>query len=334
MVVIVGKKYYNVPTMVIYIYGEDTFRSRQYLDEQVVRFKQARDPQGYNVTFLDAQKAEPGKIVSEILAMPFLAEKRLIVVENILSISDKEFLQAIIERIKDNKIPETNIVIFWQGEKLGKVKEIKDFHAILAKEKYAHEFSALDISALSAWINTEVKKRDGKISSVAVNYLAQNSAGDMWFLNSLIDQLVAYTAGKEITVYDVNLFLDEKVDDNVFNMVEAIVSGNKKQAYKLLEEQRRLGEDDFKLFGLIVWQFRILLAARSLFETSENMGADVMAKELGIHPFVLKKNLTLIKRYTLKKLQQIYNELLQMDVKAKTGQADLGLALDLLIQKI
>src|SRR3989339_208642 len=237
--------------MVIYIYGEDTFRSRQYLQEQVERFKQTRDPQGYNV---------------EILATPFLAEKRMLVVENILSISDKEFLKQLIDRIKNNKIPESNIVIFWQGEKLSKVKEVKDLHALLSKEKYTKEHELLIGSQLVNFIISEVKNRGAKIAAVAVNYLAQNVAGDMWFLNSLLDQLVAYAQEKEISLADVKLFLEEKVDDNVFNMVEAIVSGNKKQAFKLVTEQRRMGEDDFKLFGLIVWQFRIILQMRSLFD--------------------------------------------------------------------
>ena len=320
--------------MVIYIYGEDTFRSRQYLQEQVEKFKKARDPQGYNVVFLDAQKCEPGKIVSEILATPFLAEKRLVVVENILSISDKEFLQQLIDRIKNNKIPESNIVIFWQGEKLGKVKEIKDLHALLSKEKYVQEFSLLVGSQLANFIISESKKRGVKISSIAVNYLAQNIAGDIWFLNSLLYQLMAYGKDKEIQIADVNLFLDEKVDDNIFNMVEAIVSGNKKQAYKLITEQRRLGEDDFKLFGLIVWQFRILLQMRSAFEQQESVSSEAMSKVLGLHPFVVKKNLSLVKKYNKKQLTNIYDQLLKMDFKAKTGQADLGLMLDLLIQFI
>lgn len=320
--------------MVIYIYGEDTFRSRQYLKEQVERFKQTRDPQGYNVSFFDAQKIEPGKIVSEVLAAPFLAEKRLIVVENILSISDKDFLQQLIDRIKDKKIPESNIVIFWQGEKLGKVKEVKDLQAVLLKEKFSQEFPVLRGSDLSAWIIAELKKRNGKISGTAANYLAQNVAGDIWFLNSLIDQLLAYSREKEISLEDVNLFLDEKVDDNVFNMVEAIVSGNKKQANKLIQEQRRLGEDDFKLFGLIVWQFRTLLMMRSAFESQDGLGSDDMAKELGLNPFVVKKNLALVKKYTLKKLEAIHSVLLDMDQKSKTGQGDLGLMLDLLIEKV
>lgn len=320
--------------MVIYIYGEDSYRSRQYLSDQITKFKTARDPQGYNVAIFDAQKVESGKILSEILSSPFLAEKRLIVVENILSISDKDFLGSLIERIKEKKIPESNIVIFWQSEKLSKVKEVKELEAILKKEKYAQEFEILVGSALSAWIYAEVKKRNGKISNQAVSYLAQNTVGDIWFLMSLLDQLVAYTSGEEIGLSQVNLFLDEKVDDNAFNMVDAVVSGNKKQAYKLLQEQRRIGEDDFKIFGLIVWQFRTLLAARSLFDVSENMSSEAMAKELGIHPFVLKKSLSLVKRYNKKQLSNIYAQLLDLDFKAKTGQVDLGLGLDLLIQKI
>jgi DNA polymerase-3 subunit delta len=320
--------------MVIYIYGEDTFRSRQYLQEQVERFKQTRDPQGYNVVFLDAQKCESGKITSEILATPFLAEKRMLVVENILSISDKDFLQQLIDRIKNNKIPESNIVIFWQGEKLGKVKEVKDLHALLSKEKYAKELELLIGSHLTNFIASEAKNRGANISVVAINYLAQNIAGDMWLLNSLLDQLIALAHDKEISLADVNLFLEEKVDDNVFNMVEAIVSGNKKQAFKLVTEQRRLGEDDFKLFGLIVWQFRIILQMHSLFDEQNNISSDVMAKELDLHPFVVKKNLSLIKKYNKKQLSDIYEQLLKIDFKAKTGQGDLGLMLDLLIQRM
>jgi len=168
--------------MIIYIYGADTYRSRQYLNDQITKFKQARDPQGYNVVVLDAQKVEGGKILAEILSSPFLAEKRLVVVENILSTSDKEFLDKLIERIKNKKIPDSNILIFWQGEKLGKVKEIKELETILKKEKYIQEFVALVGSALNAWIAQEAKKRQAKISASAIDYLALNTGSDMWFL--------------------------------------------------------------------------------------------------------------------------------------------------------
>ena len=74
--------------MIIYIYGEDTFRSRNYLKQQVERFKKERDPQGMNVVVLDGQKVESRRLWNEITAAPFLAEKRLVIVQNILSSKD------------------------------------------------------------------------------------------------------------------------------------------------------------------------------------------------------------------------------------------------------
>jgi DNA polymerase-3 subunit delta len=127
--------------------------------------------------------------------------------------------------------------------------------------------------------------------------------------------------------------LNEKVDDNIFNMVDAIVSGNRKQAFKLLEEQRRLGQDSYKLFGLITWQFRILLGMRDLFDREDNLSSDQMAKKLGIHPFVAKKNLYLVKRFSLNKLKDLHRQLLDIDFKTKTGQGDQDLLVDLFVGK-
>jgi len=324
--------------MIIYIYGEDTFRSRQYLKEQVKKFKVARDPQGYNVIFLDAAKVEASRILSEIVALPFLAEKRMIVVENILLGSD-ELFDELKNRIDNEKVPESNVVIFWQGAKVvtkGKQKKnslAEELEQILLKGKYAQEFCKLSEDKLLVWINQEIKKAGGRISRLAAVFLSRNINGDMWALSGLLEQLSLYAGNKEVELSDVQLFLGEKADDNVFNLVEAIVSGNHKQAFKLLADQENLGEDKFKIFGLIVWQFRLLLQLRSLFECEDDLTSDRAATKLKIHPFVAKKNWPIIKKYSLAKLKEIYNQLLEIDIKTKTGQGDQSMLLDLFVRR-
>lgn len=352
--------------MIIYIYGEDTFRSHEYLKEQVAKFKTARDPQGYNVVFVSAAKAEAAKVMSEIMAAPFLAEKRMVVVENVLSSSDKGLLGELIGRINGvipaqagiqssrspiksgmtvkHGFPESNIIVFYQSEPLSKVKEAKEMQALLEKEKYAKKFESLVGAQLIAWINSEIKNRGGKISGAASQYLAANVAGDMWHLNSLLDQLVAYShlpvtppqAGgdkKEIQLVDIQLFLEEKIDDNVFNLTDAIIAGNHKLAFKLLDGQRQLGVDDAQIFGAVIWQFRVLVSMRDLFERAD-VKSDDMAKTLKIHPFVVKKNLAVVKKYSLEKLKQIYNHLLEVDIKVKTGYADQAILMDLFVASV
>lgn len=319
--------------MIIYLYGEDTFQSRQYLKQQVERFKKERDPQGMNVVFLDAQK-DASKVWNEISSSPFLAERKLIVVQNIFLSKDTDVIESLVESVKNNKLPATNVIVFWQGEPMSKTKAVQELHKLLAKEKWAKEFAPLVGAAMANWIKTEVASRGGTISSASLNYLVQNIGKDTWYANSLIDQLVAYANKKEISIADVQLFLEEKTDDNIFNMVDAIVAGNKKLAFKLLEEQRRLGEDEVYIFSMILRQFRILISMRDLFNRQETISSDSMAKMLSLHPFVAKKSLPLIKKYPLEKLKDIYRELLEIDIKTKTGLADQSWLIDLFVGKL
>ncbi|PIT88568.1 MAG: DNA polymerase III subunit delta [Candidatus Magasanikbacteria bacterium CG10_big_fil_rev_8_21_14_0_10_36_32] len=323
--------------MIIYIFGEDTFLSRQFLKEQVMKFKKTRDPQGFNTIFLNGLKENEDKIIGEIVAFPFLSERRMIVIENLLSSNDKDLLNRIIDLIKNNKIPESNVVMFWQGESFGKTNEIKELAKLLQNKKHVYnfyEFKYFLPSELRSWIIKEVKARGGIIEHSAASYLGENINQDMWLLNSLIDQLIAFKNDNEIKLSDVRLFLDEKVVDNIFQAVESIVSGDKKTAFKLLNEQRRLGQSDTYLFGMILRQFRILLQLRDLWEREDQTTSDSMAKLLGLHPFVVKKSLPLVKRYSMIQLKNYYTELFEVDIKTKTGLAAQDILIDCFVGKI
>ncbi|MFA5061615.1 MAG: DNA polymerase III subunit delta [Patescibacteria group bacterium] len=320
--------------MIIFIHGEDTYRSSNYLKQTVDRFKKERDPQGLNVVVLDGQKDEAGRFWDEITAAPFLAERRMVVIKNVLSNKDADIIEALTEGIKKKRIPENNVAVFYQAEPLGKAKIGQDLSKLLAKEKWAMEFENLSGAKLSAWVKAEITQRGGKISQPAINYLCQNIGKDVWYLDSLMDQLVSFAEQKEISLSDAQLFLEEKIDDSIFNMVDSIIAGNRKLAFKLLQEQRRTGNDDMYIFGMILRQFRILIEMRDLYNREENITSDAVAKKLELHPFVVKKSLPLMKRYSLAKLKEVYKQLLDIDIKTKTGQGDQSLLIDLFVGKI
>lgn len=319
--------------MIVYIYGADTFNSREYLKYTVDQFKKARDPHGYNTAILDGQKESLDKILSELKSAPFLSERRMVVLENILSNKDKELLAGLLNFLIDKKIPESNVLLVWQGEKTSIVKESKDLQTFLSKEKFAREFKTMNEMEAVSWAQKKIEAGGGKIERPALNYLCQNVDGDTWLLNSLINQLLYYKNGAEINLSDTQLFLEEKAVDDIFAMAESVAEGNRKKAFKLVEDQRRLGQEDGLLFSMILRQFKILLEIRDLFEREDNLRSDDMAKMLKLHPFVVKKSLPLVKRYSLQKLKDIYKELLDIDIGVKTGRIKQGLAIDFFIGK-
>jgi DNA polymerase-3 subunit delta len=286
------------------------------------------------VAVLDCAREDAGKIMEQLLASPFLAEKRMVVLENVLSATGKKDLQEeILSRIKEKRIPESNVVLFWEGEGKTKTDVSKKLHEVLSKEKFAQEFRELAGVQLSSWIRQEIEARGGIIDSQALSYMSTHVGGNMWSLNSLVDQLTNYTSSK-ITLGDVQLFLEEKFDDNIFNLVDAIVGKQPKQVFRMIQEQYSKGEDAQFIFAMILRQIRILVELRDLFEREDNLQSDAIAKRLNLHPFVVKKSLPLIKRYTLLQLQYIYQKLLELDIKTKTGQGGQSLLLDVLVGRI
>ncbi len=210
----------------------------------------------------------------------------------------------------------------------------KELWEILSKEKYSQNFEILTGTKLAAWINQEIKEQTGTINQAALSYLMNNSLGDTWKLNSLIEQLLAYKQNLEIELADVQLFLNEKIDDNIFNLVDAIVGKLTKQVFQMIQEQYRKGEDAGYIFAMILRQFKILLELRDLFEREDKLTSDQIAQKTGLHPYVVKKSLPLIKRYTMVELKNIYEQLLEIDIKTKTGQGDQSLMLDLFVGKL
>jgi len=322
--------------MIIFLYGKDTFRSKQQLRRMVAKFKTDRDPQGLNVSFLDVLKKEDaGKVIEHAMGVPFLAERKMVVIENFLTSKEKELRAEMMKRLREGKIPESNVLIFWEGGETVRTKDGKEMLAHLAKEKFAQKFDELTGLKLEAWIGAAVKEKGATIQKDAVQYLAAHIGGDMWKLASLVDQLVAYTQGVAggIALPDAQVFLGERADDNIFNLVDNIIAGNARGVHGMMQEQYNQGKDAGYIFAMVLRQVKILLQLRDMFERDENARSDVLAKQLGLHPFVVKKSLPVVKRFTLARLKGVYEMLLDIDIKTKTGVESQRTLLDMFVAR-
>ncbi|MBI2444552.1 MAG: DNA polymerase III subunit delta [Candidatus Magasanikbacteria bacterium] len=320
--------------MIFYLFGPDTFRSRRRLQELVAEFRRQRDPRGYNITWLDGKTITSADWFSTIKAAPFLAAKRLVVVENLLASPDQELLEALPPMLESWDSGGPTVVIFWQGEAPAKAKVVKALHDRLAREKYAQEFALFSGPKLSSWAQQEFKQNGGAIEAEALAYLCQNAGYDMWWLHSLIEQLTAYASGRVLTLSDVQLFLPVKLDDNIFALVDALAAGNRPLASQLLQYQREQGEEEGRIFSLLVWQWRVLLEMADTLEREGNLTSDGLAKRLGLHPYVARKNLAVARRTPLSRLEELYRNLADIDVRAKTGAAPWELLTDLFVAKL
>ncbi|MBU0661311.1 DNA polymerase III subunit delta [Patescibacteria group bacterium] len=325
--------------MIIFLYGKDTFRSRRQLKKIIEKFKEDRDPQGYNVHVCHAHTTPSADVWEQLFASPFLSEKRLVILEGFLAKGDVDMLERLSVYIEKKELPPSTIVVFWEDGSVYKKKVVKALYVRLQQEPYAQEFALMGPVEVEGWLAAEITSGGAHIDRDALHFLSKNAGDDLWYLQGVIEQCIAHACDRvgerrPISLADVRLFVDQRIDDNIFNLVDAIVAQNVKHAFFMIEEQYRIGKDSLYIFAMLLRQFRILLQMRDLYEREDVSSSKEMAGLLGIHPFVAKKSLSAMRGYTMKRLQEVYTALLQLDIAIKRGGGKPKALLDVFVSQI
>ena len=142
----------------------------------------------------------------------------------------------------------------------------------------------------------------------------------------------AYCQQRPITLNEINLLVRGNFAEDIFRLTDAIGNQNKKLALQLLNQQliNTDPKEHPRIFSMIIRQFRLLIQIKDVL-AKQTVSQASLAKQLGLHPFVVSKTLPQTNKYTLEQLKNIYQKLLMVDIKIKTGQAPPELLLDILI---
>jgi DNA polymerase-3 subunit delta len=323
--------------MIFFLYGEDTFRSREKLKQIEEKFKKS-DKSRINFVKIDGERLAWRQIEKEIAAPPFLHDKKLVVVENFLKKRGQKFEETV-EYLREEKIPSGTVVVFWEEEM---PDERTAIFKLLNKPKQAEKFNLLDPAKLNQWIAAAAESKAIKIDRQAAGLLAELVGPDLWQANGELDKLSAYCrkAGK-IGVNEVRLLVRGKFDENIFSLTDAIAARNKRLAFKILNEQIEAGLKETQIFFMLVRQFRLLIQIKetvaanySFLSPSDPNVKSKIAAELKLHPFVVGKTLQQIKNYSLPELKKIYKNLLATDMRMKRTRTNPRLLLDLFFAQV
>jgi len=311
-------------TDILFLYGNDEYAIARRMNE----LQKVVDKEGMNTARLEARTVSEDDLSNAVNAAPFIAEKRLVFLANPSSRYNspdaRKKLSALIAGL-----PTTTLLVLHEHVD---PREEKDHWLVkqaakgkMRKERFMspHQWEMID------WIVKEAKSQGGEIARDAASRLAEMSGENPRQAAQEITKLLTYTNyERPIRLADVEKVSLVTSQANVFAMVDALATGNGKQAQALL---RRLleEEDPFMLWGMVIRQFRLLILAREVIES----GGDVpgVQKALGVHEFVAKKIFPQAQRFSMAALESIHHRLLEIDVEVKTGRITLELALEILV---
>ena len=316
--------------MVYLFYGENTYTLSENLLSLKKRF--IKEQGDMNISEIDGNHLSKNEFFSLAFSLPFLSSKRLVIIKNLLlGNSDSEFKKYVADNL--SKVPDSTVLIF--AEYGMPDKRLSLFKILSMSPKNSKNFQIFSGLKLENWLSEKVLAEGGKISKEALQNLQVYCGNDLWKLENEIKKLVLYQKAfgeKEITSASIEKLVEPILSPNIFEFIEAGANGNTSRATKLLYALLLSGENELKIFSMIVYQFRIMLILDDLLR--KKLSPNEMSKCARIHPYVVQKTLHLIKKWDREKLINYYLALGDIDAAIKSGQIDSGVALNLFIGKL
>ena len=329
--------------MLYILYGQDDFSLRQSLEEikhgigDVTLLT-------VNTTALDGQSMTIDQLRNACETAPFLAEKRLVVVDGLLNRFETEAKTGRKKKTaktagrKNNyeelvgcigNMPDSTVLVLVDGRITGKNPLLRELTGH-AEVKF---FPLLSDARLRQWVQNRVAERGGSISAHAVDSLARLVGGNLWIMTGEIDKLVLFTAGRSIEEEDVRAMVSCTQEANVFVMVDAILEFKAGVAGQLLQQLLQGGAAPAYLLVMLSRQVQMVVRAKDL-RSQRKPRAEIQSR-LGLaSDFVLRKTLEQAERYPWPRLRDIYRLLLETDLAIKLGKYNDDLAMTILVAEL
>ena len=333
--------------MILFLYGQDTYRARQKLKEIIEQYKNPASGEnldsagikkihksGLSLIYLDGENLKFEDFRDIIQQTSMFDEKKLLILSNIFT--NQNFKEKFLKNYKDF-LKLKDIILFYEENEISSKDRFFNFLKTKAKTQ---NFQSLGGEKLKSWIRQELSKLKTEIDSGAIDKLINFVGNDLWQMSNEIKKLVNYRAprqrsegkGGRINVEDIELLVKPKIETAIFKTIDAIAQKNKKQALLLIHQHLEKGDNPLYLLSMINFQFRNLLMIKDLIERHRPYYS--ILKMTHLHPFVVKKSCQQANKFTLQELKKIYQKIFKADLDIKTGKITPETALDLLLTEI
>ena len=316
--------------MIIFLFGEDSYRARKKLNEIIESYKKVRKS-GINLNYFNCQDAKSANdffssLRNSVLQASMFKEKKLQVI--IDPFSNPKFKEDF-RKEKDIFLKTDDIILICET---GKTEAKDPFFKFLKKNAKCQEFSLLTGLPLKKWAGQEFEKYGAKVDDMALAKLVGCVGNDLWRMDNEIKKLVSFKRNRAISIQDVDALVKSKIDTDIFKTIDAVSQRDKKQALDLLHKHLEKGDSPLYLLSMINFQFRNLLTVKELIEKRNTF--DLILQKSGLHPYVAKKSYFQSQAFDFSQLKKIYRKIFQVDFDVKTGKVEPEAGLESLVAEI
>lgn len=287
-----------------------------------------------NTTQLEGTSFKPFDIIAAASTLPFLADRRLVLVYGLLQSMDgrgnsrgsewDELPQKLTE------LPGSSEIVFVETTTLrANARGIK----AAGPGAEIREFKAPRGPALEAWARDRFTHYESSANRDAIARLVWLAGGDLRLLDSEIGKLALYAGEREVTQADVDEMVGEAREASIFAAVDAVLERRPGVAMRLMYNLLEGGTSVGSIISMLARQVRLVLLAGTL--RAGGVEQTDIGNRIGLrNRYALEKTLRQASRFGKDYLALTHRRLLDADLGIKTGKMDERLALEILVGRL
>jgi DNA polymerase-3 subunit delta len=247
------------------------------------------------------------------------ASMRLVIVHDMAA--NKQAWEALANYAEADN-PSTTVVIIEPSPD----KRTKTYKA-LTKFATVKEFGELSEHDLATWLQKSAQEMGNSLSGEAAAYLVGRVGTNQWLLWQELQKLS--NATETITKAHIDNLTEPNPQASVFELLDAVL-GHKTATVKELLGPIAATEDPYKFLGLLIAQVHAL----AIVKYADGRSADTIAKEAGLHPFVVRKTQGLARTVSQAMLMHIVEAVALCDAQLKSTGAEPWLLIEQCLHKL
>lgn len=355
--------------MIVLIHGPVELLRAEALHEQARACGDDPELVGLNTTRLEGKSVTPAELENACGTLPFLAERRLVIVDGLLSRlaspakgkakpaeaavgagraagvagedgGEEESPPA--EVLKGHakaflayleQVPESTVLVLMEED----VAAGQGFRKLqeLSRDGRAKIITCekLRRNDLPTWIGQRAAMRKVTLDGPAMMDLAEFVGDELRQLDQELIKLGDYARGRAVTRDDVRKLVPATRVASVFDLVDALGAGNGPLAAKLMTHALDVdGEPPLRLLAMIARHYRQLLQLKAM--QAQGARPTEIARALAIFEWKMQAMVNQANRHSFARLEGALERILKADESIKTGKLSDREAMDVLLAEL
>ncbi len=311
------------PKQVYLLYGEEAYLRRSYknrLKELII------GDDDMNYSYFEGAGTDRNEVAELAATMPFFGERRLIICENTGWFSLKD--TAVQQRMLD-ELPETTYMIFCE-------ESADRRYSLFSKVSSLGLAARLDYQTydeLCKWVARKFKSVGKETEIAAAKLLVERVGNDMSALSCETEKLIGFASERDaITKEDVEAVGVVRLNDRLFDMIDAAVEGNMKLTMDIYNELLALRVAPLKIMIIMGRHISDLITVKELIACGRSDRE--IASEAGVRDFLVKKYRKQDRLTGAEQLKEVLSLAVELDKAFKSGLISEQLACEMLIVKL